>query len=156
MSKESQESLKNYFLRVIKDLRGDQSQKKITASGSSADSLTFEADDTSGQLLGFDYFYFQIVGRKPGKFAPPDAILQWIQDKGIKPNNPKTSLKSLAYLINRKIAMKGTDIFGGKRPGLDFEQVVAGDNLEQLLNELGIVKAKELTTFLVNEIKKPA
>lgn len=152
----AQDSIARYFLKVIKDLRGDQSTKKITTTGQSADSLTFEADDKGGQLLGADYFYWQIVGRKPGKFAPPDAILQWIQDKGIKPNNPKTSLKSLAYLINRKMAQKGTDIFMGKRPGLDFNKVVGGDNLESLLAELGVVKAKELTTFLVNEIKKPA
>ena len=150
----SREILGQYFEAVIKDLRGDQSAKGMVASGNSADSLTYGTDSTGGQLTGSDYFFWQIVGRRPGKFAPPDAILQWIRDKGITPNDPKTSLKSLAFLINRKMATSGTDIFMGKKKGLEFQEAIGGANMEKLTSQIGKAKIKEITTFLVTGLKE--
>lgn len=151
-TKSNIESLQAYFDKVIKDLKGDQVAKGIKASGESAASLKYSATSTRGTLSGANYFYWQILGRKPGKFAPPDAILKWIKDKGITPNNPKTSLKSLAYLINRKMAMKGTDIYTGKREGLSFDQVTGGDNLDQLIQDLADRKVSEIVTFMKSDL----
>lgn len=150
----NEQALNAYFGRVIKDLRSDQAAKNIRASGESAASLKSTATDSGGQLVGSSYFYQQIMGRKPGKFAPPDAILKWIQEKGITPKDPKTSLKSLAYLINRKLATKGTDIFLNKRPGLSFDDITQGSNMEQLLADVMQNKVKEVISFLKTEIEK--
>jgi hypothetical protein len=151
-TKSNIESLQIYFDKVIKDLKGDQVSKGIKATGDSAASLKYKAEELKGTLTGSNYFYWQIVGRRPGKFAPPDAILQWMADKGIKPNNPKTSLKSLAYLINRKIATKGTDIYTGKREGLSFQDITGGENYEEMINNLKERKVAEVLSFMKAEL----
>ena len=149
----TREALDTFFESIIGQLREDQSAKGITSSGRSADSLAYGTDETGGQLTGSNYFYWQIVGRKPGKFAPPEAIQQWIRDKGITPNDPKTTIKQLAFLFNRKMASKGTDIFIGKRSGLSFDQIV-DKNMSILLGNIARTKVKEVTTFLKAELVK--
>ena len=148
MSKVSNiEALETYFKKVVTDLKSDQAQKKIRASGESAASLKFSASATSGQLKGADYFFFQIVGRRPGKFAPPAAIIRWIKDKGITPQG-KTTIEQLAYLINRKMARQGTDIYTGKREGLSFNEITGGENLETLIESIKDRKVAEIITFM--------
>ena len=149
----TREALDTFFESIIGQLREDQSAKGITASGRSSDSLAYGTNETGGQLTGSNYFYWQIVGRKPGKFAPPEAIEQWIKDKGITPNDPKTTIKQLAFLFNRKMATKGTDIFIGKRSGLSFDQIV-DKNMSILLGNIAQTKVKEVTTFLKSELVK--
>jgi hypothetical protein len=149
----TREALDTFFESIIGQLREDQSAKGITASGRSSDSLAYGTDESGGQLTGSNYFYWQIVGRKPGKFAPPEAIQQWIRDKGITPNDPKTTIKQLAFLFNRKMATKGTDIFIGKRSGLSFDQIV-DKNMSILLGNIAQTKVKEVTTFLKSELVK--
>jgi hypothetical protein len=149
----TREALDTFFESIIGQLREDQSAKGITASGRSSDSLAYGTNETGGQLTGSNYFYWQIVGRKPGKFAPPEAIEQWIKDKGITPNDPKTTIKQLAFLFNRKMATKGTDIFIGKRSGLSFDQIV-DKNMSILLGNIAQTKVKEVTTFLKAELVK--
>lgn len=50
-------------------------------------------------------------GRRPGKFPPLRAILDWIRIKPVIPRPDKRgrvpSTNTLAYLISRKIALKG-------------------------------------------------
>ena len=148
----TQEALDIFFKSVIGQIRTDQGAKGITASGRSSDSLAYGTDSTGGQMTGSNYFYWQIVGRKPGKFAPPEAIEQWIRDKGITPEG-RTTVKQLAFLINRKMATKGTDIFIGKRSGLSFQEIV-DKNISILLGNIAQLKVKEFTTFLKAELQK--
>ena len=98
----------------------DQGEKGIYASGETANSTGIEAKENSGQLYGADYFTQQKQGRAPGKFPPIEAIIEWIKVKGIQKKD-NISDRSLAFLIARKIAKSGTDIFTGKRKGLDME-----------------------------------
>lgn len=56
------------------------------------------------------YWYWVEEGRKPGKFPPPDKILEWVRVKPIVPLSTMPRVRtenSLAYLIGRKIARKG-------------------------------------------------
>jgi len=149
----SREILNQYFEAVIKDLRGDQSAKGMVASGKSAESLTYTTDSTGGKLSGSNYFYWQIVGRRPGTFMPPDDMLQWIKDKGITPREPKMKLETLSYIFNLKLKEKGTDIFMGKKKGLEFQEAIGGANMEKLTSQIGKAKIKEITTFLVTGLK---
>jgi hypothetical protein len=112
------------LLESIKvDIIEDQQSKGIKASGKSMASLSVQnVTETGGELVGASYFHFQIYGRGPtksgsGKGEPLRVrLIQWIKDKGITPDG--ISIKSLAFLIARKIHQKGTDIFLGERPGL--------------------------------------
>ena len=63
-----------------------------------------------------DYGQWVDQGRKPGKFAPVDAIRKWVKTKPIRLRDLETGqflkttesrMNSLAFLINRKIKEKG-------------------------------------------------
>ena len=58
-----------------------------------------------------DYFKYANDGRKAGKFPPLEDIKRWIRVKSILPTPIKGKLPTenqLAYLIGRKIALRGT------------------------------------------------
>jgi hypothetical protein len=59
-----------------------------------------------------DYFKYANDGRKAGKFPPLDDIKRWIKVKSILPtplkNGKLPTENQLAYLIGRKIALRGT------------------------------------------------
>lgn len=116
----------------------EQIDKGLRASGESARSLRTEATATEGRLYGAKYFYQQIHGRRPGKFPPISAILEWIKIKGIKARESSTTERQLAFLFARKIAKQGTDIFQGKKAGLEVDQKVreASNKFTASLNEL--------------------
>ena len=110
---------------IAHDIAQDMSAKNLTASGKSARSLKpVILDDNEGQLKGAAHIYFQIHGRQPGPFKDGiKTMLKWIKDKGIQPNDSKTSLKSLAYLFARKISQRGNDIYLRKRKGLETKEI---------------------------------
>lgn len=129
------------FLKRISDAYiRDQDRKGIRASGRSAASLREVTEPTGGKLFGKGYFHFQKVGRRPGGFPPIDAILNWIEDKGIQSDISK---KSLAFLIARKIARSGTDIFRGKRHGLNVEDEIL-EARKELVKAIAQIKKNEL------------
>jgi hypothetical protein len=119
---------------MIKDIREDQELKHILASGHSSESLKDQMHSDGGEILGSDYFYFQIHGRRPGKLPPIQPILDWIIAKGINPDG--ISKKSLAFLIARKIANEGTDIFQGARPALALS-VIVEEHAAKVAQEIG-------------------
>ena len=58
-----------------------------------------------------EYYRWVELGRKPGKYPPPDAIKRWIQIKPILPrpnsNGKIPTENQLAFLIGRKIYREG-------------------------------------------------
>ena len=63
-----------------------------------------------------DYGEWVDKGRKPGKGVPPEALYKWIKTKPVRLRDLKTGqfvksteskIKSLAFLINRKIKEEG-------------------------------------------------
>jgi hypothetical protein len=133
------------FLNKVKQAYiEDQKAKGIISSGKSAESLKITATPTLGQVIGAAYFTQQKIGRKPGKFPPIEAIIQWLKDK--KTFNVEgdrgPGLKSLAFLIARKISKKGTDIFMRKRPGLSVEDKILEARKELAQNVGTIAKMK--------------
>lgn len=57
-----------------------------------------------------DYWKWVEEGRGPGKFPPPDRIMEWIRVKPVIPDNRNGRLpteRQLAFLIGRKISEEG-------------------------------------------------
>lgn len=79
------------------------------ASGRTRDSLKVEMTGEGGILWGRQAFGVLETGRKPGKVPKGfyGIILQWVKDKGIQVEKPK----SFAYLVARKIANEGTRLY---------------------------------------------
>lgn len=133
---------------MVDKIKTDQQAKDITASGASAETLGVVMQPDGGDITGARYFYQQIHGRRPGKFPPIQNIIEWIETKGIEADIP---VKSLAFLIARKIAREGTNIFQGKSPGLALSAIVqegsaqvasdiAANTREEVLNVFRILK----------------
>lgn len=95
--------LKNALLKVgnnvISDARTILKQQGHIATKELYNSMKAVVieDELSFELT--DYAKYVDQGRKPGKYAPVDAIKKWCKVKGIK--------QSLAYVINRKIYLDG-------------------------------------------------
>lgn len=83
------------------------------------------ASRDSGQLTGDAHWYYTVHGRKPGKQPPLEAILGWVQKRGLATD---ISERSLAFLIARKIGRVGTDIHLGKRPGMALPEIIVEEN----------------------------
>jgi len=79
------------------------------ASGRTRDSLRMEITEGRGVLLGRQAFGVLEIGRKSGKVPKGfyKIIEQWMEDKGIKVERPK----SFSYLVARKIANEGTLLY---------------------------------------------
>lgn len=127
----------------------DQKDKGMVSSGKSAASIKKQVDYYSGKLLGASYFFQQKFGRRPGKFPPISAMLDYIREKGITPRDPKTSERQLAFLFARKIAREGTSIFQGTKSGLSIE-----DKMPKLLSDFKKDVIREFKVNLIGQIKK--
>lgn len=84
------------------------------ASGRTIASLRVDVDEDGGTLYGRKAFGTLETGRRGGKVPKGfyRIIYQWMQDKGIQVEKPK----SFAYLVARKIAREGTKLYrqGGR------------------------------------------
>lgn len=84
------------------------------ASGRTIQSLRVEASEDEGTLYGRKAFGTLETGRRGGRVPAGfyQIILQWVRDKGIQVEKPKT----FAYFVARKIAREGTSLYrqGGR------------------------------------------
>ena len=69
------------------------------------------------------YWKYIEYGRRPGKFPPPNKILDWVKIKPVIPrpvNGIKPTEKQLAFLISRKIARDGIEAGNQFKEALDL------------------------------------
>lgn len=99
------EELNNLRQRIIEN----HIQAGQRASGRTIKSLHVVVDDNHGILFGRQAFGVLETGRRPGKVPKGfcKIIRQWMMDKGIQVEKPK----SFAYLVARKIAREGTELY---------------------------------------------
>ena len=116
------EELDNLRQRIIENhVRAGQ-----RASGRTIKSLHIVVDDNHGILFGRQAFSVLERGRAPGKVPKGFYKIsrQWMMDKGIQVEKPK----SFAYLVARKIAQEGTELYRkGKHEDIyseDIEQTI--------------------------------
>lgn len=86
-------------------------------------SVGFEGKGYVGSISLASYWKYVEYGRKPGKFPPPDKILEWVKVKPVLPrpiNGIKPTEKQLAFLISRKIARDGIEAGNQFREALDI------------------------------------
>lgn len=107
--------LNSFGPKLLQDYKSQLQSSKHVASGNLISSLEYEVS-WSGGLVELsisleDYWKYLEYGRRPGKFPPPNKILEWIKVKPIAPrpmkNGKLPTQEQLAFLIGRKIAEKG-------------------------------------------------
>jgi hypothetical protein len=106
--------VKDFAEGVIEGIRGKIRSSGMYASGMTSESLKYSWDGK--ELIIYSTFQYITVledGRKPGKFAPPDDIREWVK---IKINPAPKEVNKIAFLINRKLKENGSVLWqrGGK------------------------------------------
>lgn len=137
--------------RIKTQIINQYNQKGLKASGYFERNISIGRQGRFKVTLTLPYYSQYITafksnkgGRGPGGFPPMKAIEAWIKAKGIQlrdfstgqfkaktPNN----YKQAAFLIGRKIAEEGTDIYQGKRQPIDLDEII-GDSLDFAGNEM--------------------
>ena len=117
------------------------------ASGRTIASLKVEMTEDGGVLWGRSAFGTLETGRKGGKVPAGfwKIIRQWMDDKGIQVEKPD----SFAYLVARKIAKEGTQLF---REG-GFYKIYSPevkDTVERVSDGIGILFGSEVEHINLN------
>jgi hypothetical protein len=99
------ETYKSLLIRDGKNPKGDliRTLKPI--------GIEFTSNQMSGSIEIADYWKYVEYGRRPGKFPPPDAIIEWVKTRPVIPRaknglKPPTD-KQISFLVSRKISEKG-------------------------------------------------
>ena len=141
------QALNKLLTGVVSAYKGDL--KRFKSSGSTERSLRKEASigtDIVGKVYAQDSIYYLMHGRKPGRFPPISAMLDYIRSKRIRPKG-KTTERQLAFLIARAIAKRGTRIFQGKVRALNVDDQIIELNKEFAEN-LNISLKKVISTSM--------
>ncbi len=119
----------------------NQKNSGQVASGRTIASMKVEVTEDGGVLWGRSPFGTLETGRKPGKVPAGfwKIIRQWMDDKGIQVQKPD----SFAYLVARKIANEGTQLFrnGGRD---DIYSPEVKDTVERVSQGIGILFGSEV------------
>lgn len=120
--------MEDFAQRLIAGIQDNIKNKQVTPFGSvhstgEAEKSLFYRITDNRLIVGSTWAYITVLedGRKPGKFAPPEVIEGWLDDKPIANTvnsdfSEAISRESLAYLINRKMKEEGSLLWqqGGK------------------------------------------
>lgn len=125
----------------------NQKNSGQVASGRTIASMKVEVTEEGGVLWGRSPFGTLETGRKPGKVPAGfwKIIRQWMDDKGIQVQKPD----SFAYLVARKIANEGTQLFrnGGRD---DIYSPEVKDTVERVSQGIGILFGSEVEHINLN------
>jgi hypothetical protein len=114
------------FLNEVKKAYQKDLQR-FRSTGQSHNSFRIQIANNEGSLVGADYLHSLMYGRKPGKFPPVSAMLDYIRAKGLKGRDKKGRFitnNSLAFLIGRAIAEKGNRVYQGKVRPLNVDDEI--------------------------------
>ena len=141
------EELESLRQRIIENhLRAGQK-----ASGRTIASLHVETDNDGGILFGRKAFGTLETGRRGGKVPKGfyHIIYQWMQDKGIQVEKPK----SFAYLVARKIAREGTKLYRqGGRDDIYSSEIPKTE--ESILSRITGLLSAEVESININSKKE--
>lgn len=125
----------------------NQKNSGLVASGRTIASMKVEVTEDGGVLWGRSPFGTLETGRKPGKVPAGfwKIIRQWMDDKGIQVQKPD----SFAFLVARKIANEGTQLFrnGGRD---DIYSPEVKDTVERVSQGIGILFGSEVEHINLN------
>jgi hypothetical protein len=85
------------------------SNKNLDVTGRASASLKVVKSANKIASVGIDYIEYLNRGRGPGKFPPIDKIKQWVDAR---------NLEVAPYVIARKIAQEGTEIYKDRTKGI--------------------------------------
>ena len=148
-------TIQDWLGLILTDTQKAFKDKRLDASGQTSRELKVEVDKRNqASLVGPAHLVFLNVGRGPGKFPPIQNIQEWIQNKGLQGRDAQGRFikqRSFAFLIARKIAREGTEIFKDKTKGLEFQKILE-KRLPDLEKEIGTLTAQLTASALAEAL----
>lgn len=141
------EELEDLRKRIISNI--DSSGRR--ASGRTSESMRTDVSENRGVLFGRMAFGTLETGRKPGKVPAGfyQIIKQWVIDKGISFDS-QSERNSFAYLVSRKIAREGTQLY---RTGAeaDVYTTEVPETIERIKDRVGFLMRLEFESIKLNK-----
>lgn len=116
-SQTSQEVIKDELMQLRTAILENLAKYGRNATGETGRSLRVQMNADGGTLFGRPFFATLEVGRGPTRDYRPhnptlfQRILQWVQARGLYPDDPRKTQTSLAIAITKKIHKYGTNLF---------------------------------------------
>lgn len=136
------------FEKLKADIIAEYEASGLKASGNWAATVAVETFGLRASITAAEY----IQGRPPGKQPPSEAIMKWLEEKGLASKVQKDiSLSSLAYLIARKIARKGWKPKAGYEDVLNA--VATPERIQSIIDKVGDNELAGFTDNLLQYLK---
>lgn len=131
--------------KFVEAIRSRMSERNLNDTGAGSASLSYKVEGDKLMIEGVARLLFLEFGRRPGTMPPLDVIEAWVRRKL---NVEDKDVRSVAFLIARKIKEKGTQILTDKTKGLELELILAELN-EELFNDIATGQAASITNGLI-------
>lgn len=148
-----QDVIKEEIEGILSDIIQVYEQSGRKASGQFAEGLEAIYEPYKATIRGFVYLAGRGKTKKKGKAGEPtlqQAILKWLQVKGIKSVKNDISQKSLAYLIARKIHEQGTKPSEWLRV---YEQVITPQRINKIIQRVSQLNVNRIITQINAELE---
>jgi hypothetical protein len=152
-------ALVDWAFLVATELANAQVDLGFEATGDASQSYEVEiVGKNKVSIYWAEYLKFSVAGRgrKPGGgMAPINEIVDWLEVKGIEPDDDK-SIRSLAFAIAKKQQAEGNQVYRGERPGIPVDLIIQ-ESFDNIADELAFkvaVAASELLIKNINSYKK--
>lgn len=134
------------FNSIREDILALYESRGRRASGEFEEQMEVEVEGLTVRLLGAEHTEYTVDGRAEGRFPPIDVIEKWIEDKGIINSiEGDISVSSLAFLIARKIAREGTEVF--KEGGDDMiSSVITPERIQMIIDRVSQLNVSTFTS----------
>ena len=138
---------------ILDDIIQVYEQSGRKASGQFEDGLEAIYQPSKATIRGFVYLAGRGKTKKAGKAGEPTVqqqILKWLKVKGIRAINNDISLKSLAYLIARKIHKEGTKRSEWLKI---YEQVITPERIDSIIRRISELNVNRIITQINAELE---
>lgn len=122
-------------------------------SGQFEEGLEAVYEHNKGTIKGFAYLAGRGATKAKGKSGEPtlqERILEWLKNRGIKPLKKKMKLRSLAYLIARKIHQQGTKRSEWLKV---YEQVITPERIDSIIDRISELNVNKMITTIKAELE---
>lgn len=147
------EVIKEEIQSILDDIIKVYESSGRKASGQFKEGLEAVYEPNKATIRGFVYLAGRGRTKKKGKPGEPTVlqqILKWIKTKGIRPIGDKISIKSLAYLITRKIHKEGTKRSEWLKI---YEQVITPQRISDIIDRISELNVNRIITEITAELE---
>lgn len=145
-----------FLSEIAEEIKKEQISQGRYASGRTAQSIEVSANDTSGVIEGNISALALETGRKPGSVPAQfrHTIKTWMDQKRLFQNETESKRNSIAYLISRKIAERGTLLYRqGGNSGV-LSKAITPEKIRVFSDEVLSMYGREIRKEIVTSFGK--